>query len=89
MLAWLQTGCLRILYFLFFIPNVVRQKLGAKATKGDYVGECEEDNAIGVYVKSTDRTHISCHVKNSACYSTHSHFQTGSCSKDKFPVRDG
>lgn len=47
----------------FFIPDASRQKLDAKATKGAYVGECEEYKASRVYVESTRRTHISRHVQ--------------------------
>ena len=46
-----------------FIPDALRQKLDAKATKGAYVGECEEYKASRVYVESTGRMHISRHVK--------------------------
>ena len=46
-----------------FIPDALRQELDAKATKGAYVGECEEYKASRVYVESTGRMHISRYVK--------------------------
>lgn len=51
----------------FFIPDASRQKLDAKATKGAYVGECEEYKASRVYVESTGHTHISRHVQVFEC----------------------
>lgn len=47
----------------FFTPDVLRQKLDPKATKGVYVGESEEQKASRVFVESTGRTHISRHLK--------------------------
>lgn len=46
----------------FFIPDGL-QKLDAKATRGAYVGECEEYKASRVYVESMGLTHIVRHVK--------------------------
>jgi hypothetical protein len=47
----------------FFTPDVLRQKLDPKATKGVYVGESEEQKASRVFVEATGRTHISRHLK--------------------------
>jgi hypothetical protein len=47
----------------FFTPDVLRQKLDPKATKGTYVGESEEQKGSRVFVEATGRTHISRHVK--------------------------
>jgi hypothetical protein len=46
-----------------FVPDAERQKLDAKAIKGIYVGECENQKASRIFVESTGKTHISRHVK--------------------------
>jgi hypothetical protein len=47
----------------FFPPDVLRQKLYPKATKGVYVGESEEQKASRVFVEATGCTHISRYIK--------------------------
>lgn len=46
-----------------FVPEGERQKLDAKAIKGIYVGECENQKASRIFVASTGKTHISRHIK--------------------------